>query len=428
MSARESDHLPEPMGLACGKPHRKPVAAGAVAVPPLKIAIIDPSLFTLPYDAKLAAALSAAGHSVTFYGKALATGETAPGLDDLRQIFYPELLRWGMARWPAGLVKLAKGALHGRSMRRLLVALRQDPPDIIHFQWLPLPIVDRAFIGGLRRIAPLVLTAHDSRPFNANPGSALQTWGATAILSRFDRVIVHTEQARRRLVDYGVPASRLVKIAHGFLHDEHAAPPEPPAPRDDASIRFLLFGKIKPYKGVDLVIEAVRRMAPEDRARCWVEVVGKPYMDVAPLVAAAADLGDHVRFDFRFVEDRELASLLAGADALVFPYREIDMSGVLMTGLRAARPIIASAIGGFAELLESGRNALLVPPGDPAALSTAMCRLIREPATREQLSLETRALAATIPSWRQIALDTSAVYMAARGSVVSPPRSSAPAP
>ena len=143
------------------------------------------------------------------------------------------------------LAKLTKGALHGRSMRRLLAALRQDPPDVIHFQWLPLPVIDRAFIGRLREIAPLVLTVYDSRPFNANPGSALQNLGATSILTRFDRVIVHTEQARRRLAGYGVPADRLAKVAHGFLHDDDAAPPPAPIERDAATVRFLLFGKIK---------------------------------------------------------------------------------------------------------------------------------------------------------------------------------------
>lgn len=408
------------MPLAKPKPHLTLVAADAVAARPLKVALIDPSLFTLPYDAKLAAALGAVGHSVSFYGKALAPDETAPGVDDLRQIFYPELLRWDVTRWPAGLAKLAKGALHGRSMGRLLAALRRDPPDIIHFQWLPLPIIDRAFIGRLRRIAPLVLTAHDSRPFNANPGSILQTLGATSILIRFDRVIVHTEQGRQRLADYGVPGNRLAKVAHGFLHDDETPPPQPPADRDDGTVRFLLFGKIKPYKGVDLVIEAVRRMSPEDRARCRVDIVGKPYMDVAPLVSAAAGLGDAVTFDFRFVEDGELMRLLARADALVFPYREIDMSGVLMTGLRAARPIIASEIGGFAELLEDGRHGFLVPPGDPAALSAAMSRLVREPATRVHFSREIGTLVSTIPSWREIALRTSAVYMAARGDSATP--------
>jgi len=402
--------------MTAAMPHLTLVAANAGAVAPLDVALVDPSLFTLPYDAKLAAALEDVGHSLTFYGKALAEDETAPGLERLQQIFYPEIVRWGMERWPSALTKLAKGALHGRAMRRLLRALRRDPPDIIHFQWLPLPVVDRAFIGALRRIAPLVLTAHDSRPFNANPGSALQNLGATAILRRFDRVIVHTEQARRRLMEYGVAEERLVKVAHGFLHDEGPAPPAAPPVREDGEVRFLLFGKIKPYKGVDVLIAALRGMAPEDRARCRVDVVGKPYMDVAPLEAAAAELGDGLRFDFRFVGDGELASLMARADVLLFPYREIDMSGVLMTGLRAARPIIASGIGGFAELLEDDRQALLVPPGDPAALTAAMTRLVREPATRRRLAQGIGALVATVPSWHEIALSTSAVYMAARGA------------
>jgi len=402
--------------MTAATPHLTLVAADAVAVEPLDVALIDPSLFTLPYDAKLAAALEGVGHSLTFYGKALAEEETAPGLERLQQVFYPEIVRWRMERWPSALTKLAKGALHGRAMRRLLAALQRDPPDIIHFQWLPLPVIDRAFIGALRRVAPLVLTAHDSRPFNANPGSALQNLGATAILRRFDRVIVHTEQARRRLIEYGVAEERLAKVAHGFLHDEEPAPPAASPANDEGAIRFLLFGKIKPYKGVDVLIEAMRRMAPEDRARCRVEVVGKPYMDVAPLEAAAAELGDGLRFDFRFVGDGELASLMARADALLFPYREIDMSGVLMTGLRAARPIIASGIGGFAELLENERQALLVPPADPAALAAAMTRLVREPATRRRLAQGVAALVATVPSWHEIALSTSAVYMAARGA------------
>ena len=410
------------------QPNPAPAAADAVAVQPLKLALIDPSLFTLPYDAKLATALAEVGHAVTFYGKALGTGETAPGIETLRQIFYPEVVRWGLERWPAPLTKIAKGALHARAMRRLLGALRQDPPDIIHFQWLPLPAVDRAFIDPLRRIAPLVLTAHDSRPFNANPGSALQNLGATAILRRFDRVIVHTEQARRRLLDYGVAEDRLAKIAHGFLHDEDAAPTPPPADHTGAALRFLLFGKVKPYKGVDVVIEAMRQMAPEDRARCRVDVVGKPYMDVAPLVQAASGLGDCLRFDFRFVADNELASLMARADILLFPYREIDMSGVLMTGLRATRPVVASNIGGFAELLENGRHALLVPPADPAALSAAMARLVREPAIRHRLSKGISTLVAGIPSWREIALRTSAVYSAALRASATPSRSSVAGP
>lgn len=389
-------------------------SAALESLPAFKVALIDPSLFTLPYDVKLVEGLRGIGHSVRFYGKTLGPEETAPERAKLVQHFYPEMQDWGISRWPAGISRIVKGVLHLRSMRRLLDVLRAEQPDVIHFQWLPLPIIDRTFIGALRTIAPLVLTAHDSRPFNESPSSVIQKLGAISALDRFDRVVVHTEQARRRLVEYGVAPDRVARIAHGFLHDDRAAPAVAPASNGNEPICFLMFGKIKPYKGADLAIEAMRRMPADVRERCVLRIIGKPYVDPNPLLRAAVELGSCVELDFRHVPDQEIPLLWERADALLFPYREIDMSGVLMATINAARPIIASKVGGFAELLENGRTALLVPPNDPDALSAAMCRLACEPSTRVDMSHAIRTLAASVPTWRTIAAETAAVYAQAR--------------
>jgi glycosyltransferase involved in cell wall biosynthesis len=395
-------------GLACAS------ASAPTRLPAFKVALIDPSLFTLPYDLKLVEGLRGIGHSVRFYGKALGPEETVPESAKLVPHFYPEMQDWGISRWPAGISRIVKGVLHLRSMRRLLDVLRTEQPDVIHFQWLPLPIIDRTFIGALQNIASLVLTAHDSRPYNASPSSMIQNLGAISALGCFDRVIVHTEQARRRLMEYGIAPDRIVRIAHGFLHDDMAAPAVALATQGDKPVCFLMFGKIKPYKGADLAIEAMRRMPPELRERCVLRIVGKPYIDTKPLVRAAGELGSCIALDFRHVPDQEIALLWQQADVLLFPYREIDMSGVLMSAIKPARPIIASKVGGFAELLENGRTALLVPPNDPDALSAAMSRLAREPSTRADMSQSLRAFAATIPTWRTIAAETAAVYAQAR--------------
>ena len=238
----------------------------------------------------------------------------------------------------------------------------------------------------------------------------MQRLGATAVLARFDRVIIHTEQARPRLAAYGVDAARVQRIAHGFLDD--SAPVPPPAPiTDGRPVRFLLFGKIKPYKGIDLMIEAVKRLAPETRARIEVLVVGKPYMDVAPLQAAAAEV-PQIRFEFRFVPDEEMPSLFAWADVLAFPYREIEMSGVLMAALKTARPMVASNIGGFAELLTDGATGFLVEPGDVVGLAQAITRLVEEPAMRARMTQGLIDLVQAIPSWDRIAADTEDLYAA----------------
>src|SRR6185312_9802253 len=114
------------------------------------------------------------------------------------------------------------------------------------------------------------------------------------------------------------------------------------APEAADRVRFLLFGKLKPYKGADLLIEAFRRLPPDLQERAEVRIVGKPYMDVAPLLEAARGLEEGIVLDFRFVPDSEMNDLLALTDVIVFPYSEIDVSGVLMAALRHGRPIIAS--------------------------------------------------------------------------------------
>ncbi len=378
----------------------------------LRVALIDPSFFTIPYDARLAGALGALGHEVVVYGEARAPAELPTEFARLRPLFYPELLRFGSRRWTRSAVRLAKGALHWRAMRRLVRELRDTAPDIVHFQWAPLPAVDRLFLGRLRQVAPVVLTAHDSQPLNGTP-SPLQTLGAIGILREFDGVIVHTEAARERLIAYGVRPGRVVRIAHGPLHE----PPQGAAPREPTAagkVRFLLFGKLKDYKGADVLIEAYRRLPRELQASAEVHIVGKPYMDVSPLQAAAAALGGGVRLDLRFVPDAEMSALLAAADVIVFPYREIDVSGVLMAALGHGRPILASRIGGFAELLRDGTHGWLVPPGDAGALAAAMARLCREPEARRAMGAAVAELGAALPGWDAIARDTAELYYALR--------------
>jgi len=114
---------------------------------------------------------------------------------------------------------------------------------------------------------------------------------------------------------------------------------------------------------------------------------------------------------------------------LAFPYREIEMSGVLMAALKTARPMVASAIGGFAELLTDGETGYLVPPGDIDGLAKAIARLVEQPETRARMVQGLIDLVRAIPSWDQIAAETEELYAAAiaeraGGAVAMPTRAS----
>lgn len=381
----------------------------------MKVAMVDPSLFTLPYDTELRNALVDRGHEVRLFGRPL-RGDEKKTVNGAAAPVDPHFYRWldgeGWRRAPHSLYLAAKGVNHLWSMTRFLSELERWRPDVVHFQWVPLPAVDRLFLEKVRRIAPIVLTVHDSNPFNGNPSSRLQKIGAHDIFGQFDHLIVHTDAARDRLAGGGLAAARISRIPHGLLPANDPGGERPEAPRTDGTLDLLLFGKIKHYKGVDVLIRAMALLPPAVAARSRVVIAGKPEMPMGEMRQLAADLGvaERVVFDLRFLDADEMPDLFARSTALVFPYRAIDTSGVLLAAMAAGRPIVASRLGTFAELLTDGEHGYLVPPDDPQALADAIARLLRDEEGLRRMGANVRALVDRIPSWRDIAGRTEDVY------------------
>lgn len=391
----------------------------------MRVALIDPSLFTLPYDRALAQGLGDAGHQVTLFGRRAGSDDgDAAGID-----LVPHFYRISESRLFRGLpnpVRLGfKGFEHAASMLSLLRRLRRDPPDVIHFQWLPLPLVDRHLLVKFSRFAPLVLTVHDTNPFNGDPSAALQRRGFFRSLAAFDRLIVHTGQGRDRLLAGGVAAGQVVVLPHGQLMH----PPDRPPDGMRGEMTFLLFGKIKPYKGLDVLIEAFAAIPERLRGNARLHVVGKPYMDLAPLHTLADKLGvqDRLSIEPRFVPDAELPALFAPGSVAVFPYREIEASGVLSIALACGRPVIASNLGNFAETIMDGVQGHLVTPDNVPALASAMSRMLEDRHFAASCAAAARALADAVPSWDEIGVRTTQVYTESRKSrgLCSKPRQGA---
>lgn len=379
----------------------------------MRVALVDPSLFTLPYDSALASGLQAAGHDVVLYGRRAGRDDNTVDGIKLEESFYRVATVSAIAALPKPLRLSVKGLDHAVSMAAFGRRIARWRPDVIHFQWLALPLLDRCFLPQLRRIAPLVLTVHDFNPFNGDPAASVQRLGVKASLACFDRIIVHTEQGRARLARQGIDEARVTVMPHGLL--------DAPGVRVEAQdtphgrLTFLLFGKLKPYKGADLLIEAFGHLPDELRRKACVRIVGKPYMDLAPLHALAARLGvtAEVGIEPRFIDDSEIAPLFGPGVVATFPYREIEASGVLSLAIAHGRPILATRLGGFAEQIEDDVHGAIVPPEDPAALSLAMARFITDPSFAAACARNVHRLAARVPRWDAIARRTVAIYEAA---------------
>lgn len=358
----------------------------------MRVRVVDPPAYTPPYDHALCAALAATGTQVELVTSEFRHGpRPAPVGYELRDHFYR-----------AGGSLPLKLAQHPIDMLRLR---RLPPVDVTHFQWLPIQAIDRHLLPKGKK----VLTAHDVIPREPRPG---QLGALSKTYNAVDAVVVHSEHGRGVLIDaLEVDADRVHVIPHGVFEHLVAVSGAKPLPPELAGVErpvVLQFGLMRPYKGIDLMLEGFAAADPD--AELW--LVGAARMDTAPLKALARDLGiaDRVRWIERFIGDDELGAYFERADLVTLPYRQIDQSGVLFTALAFGKPLLVTRVGGFGEIADDHAAALAVTPDDLGAIAAGLSELLGDPSARERLATAARSLAGGELGWRSIAERTLALY------------------
>lgn len=390
---------------------------------PLRVLLVDPSLFTAPYDAALTRGLVEAGVEPSW-----AVRPTRPGD---RQELPAERVDPFFYRWieraqflPAKLRSILKGVSHAWGLVGLVLRVARRRPDVVHFQWVVVPPLDTLAIWVLRFFAPVVLTVHDSVPFNGERMSRMQTWGFELPIKLSDRVIVHTKAGREALLKRGISDEKIAVVPHGPL----SIPMPPARPRitrggADERYTFVVFGEIKPYKGCDVLVEALGLLPSLIRKQTRVVIAGRPRMDLTPLRERIAALGlrSVVQIRAARLSEEEMADLFGEADCFLMPYRQIDASGVYFLVKSLGKWLIASRVGIFAEDLQEGSQGFLVAPGSAEQLAVSMARAVVErprPEKTEAGAAWTAIGQATFALYREL-VDGEAATPALRGEQVS---------
>jgi len=270
------------------------------------------------------------------------------------------------------------------------------PPDAERFE---LPLIGRrprnmlaaagAVDRALRRFKPDVVHAH-------NPAVGLAT-GLAALRGHRTRGLVSVhgvpdedyEHAARALRLAGLPVIACGPGIAAGLADAglavHATIPNgvapPPAPADRAALgaqgRLLVtVGRLTPAKNQALAVAALAHV-PD----ATLLVVGDG-PERAAVEAAARQLDGRVVFTGT---RRDARAITGAADVVVIPSESEGLPLAALEALAAGRPIVATAVRGLRDLLDDGRTALLVPPGDPEALAAAVRRVLDDPALARSL-------------------------------------------
>jgi glycogen synthase len=222
------------------------------------------------------------------------------------------------------------------------------------------------------------------------------------LLPGADAVIALSPSTARLLAGDRILAGRVQVIPPGYdpaLFAAASADPFGGLPRP----RVAYLGRLAPQKDVGTLLQAFARL-PAD---VQLLVVGDG-PDRAALQRRAQRFGGRVHFT-GFVPHAAVRAVLAHADVLVLPSLYEDLSSALIEAMAAGLPVVATRVGGTADLVHHGVNGLLVAPRDPAALAAAISQILADPAAAAQMSAAARRTAAAY-AWPDLVRQVLAVY------------------
>ncbi|HZN71442.1 MAG TPA: glycosyltransferase family 4 protein [Micromonosporaceae bacterium] len=308
--------------------------------------------------------------------------------------FYPVEIRPKPRPWDARVIGV---------LRRVLAEVR---PDVVHAHGMRAGFVAVAARSGV----PLVVTWHNAALAGGLGGPVnriVERWVARSA----DVTLGAYADLVERAVAFGARDARLCEVA---------APELPPPARTRAEVReelglakgrplILSVGRLHQQKGFDVLVDAATRWRNLDPVPL-VAIAGKgpEYLDLTAQIS-------HNRAPVLLLGHRtDVADLLGAADLAVVSSNAEARQLFAQEALRAAVPLVATAVGGIPELV--GDAALLVPAGDAAALDSAVWRMLSDPALRRQYAERGPLQAKTWPTERDTVDAVRAVYAELAGS------------
>ncbi len=209
-----------------------------------------------------------------------------------------------------------------------------------------------------------------------------------------------SESTRDDLAQRGIPRGSVRVIYCGVDWKRYT-----PAPgQRSARPLFAYLGRLKRYKGVDIVI---RSFAALGRSDATLEIAGTgDYRPALEALVRSLDLDDRVRF-LGFVNDAEKLSLLRRAWALAFASPKEGWGITNLEAAACATPVVASDSPGLRESVRDGETGLLVPHGDVAAMGRAMARIAADRALVDSFGQAGRTFAESF-TWERAAQETLA--------------------
>jgi glycosyltransferase involved in cell wall biosynthesis len=261
---------------------------------------------------------------------------------------------------------LLKRALSPALTSRTLGKLQELQPD---FAICAMPaLLDGRMLAGLKRARiPYAVIVHDAA---AHPGDAISftMLDQRRLLRGAAALVTLSAHVANDLAALNLPAPMI-----RLWHPAFAFGPPAPAPlTHGGKPRLLFFGRLLAYKGIDLLAASLARLGPDLPFDLRICGDGPPSPALAALSARPG-----VTLERRWIAEAELSGLLAWSDGLILPYREASQSGVAAAALAAGRYVLATKVGGLAEL--AGKPGVTLCPPSAEGIAAGFASMFAAP-------------------------------------------------
>jgi glycosyltransferase involved in cell wall biosynthesis len=310
---------------------------------------------------------------------------------------YPEFAALSAPRWDVDTYNnLASGVLN--SLR--LPVVRRDFWRYVETEKFDLIVGtmshlwNMAVLAGWRKRPPYLMVLHDAAP---HPGDNffLRHWWLRREIAQAQGVVTLTEHVRHHLCEqYGYPSNKTWVIPHGVFPYATNSPP-----RKDGPLRLLFFGRILPYKGLDILLHAYALMRGRG-VDVRLHIAGPG--NLKPYVSQLSTLYG-VTVDNRWIPEEEIGSIIGNADVSVLPYREASQSGVIAASYAGGVPVVTTPIGGLVEQVRHEYTGLICDAATPQALADSLMRMTNDQALRVRCAHGAARAAKEAFAWPAIA-------------------------
>ncbi len=235
----------------------------------------------------------------------------------------------------------------------------------------------------------------------------LQNAVLAATLQWCDCVVCNSSAAAERLRNQGLPERKLVVIPNG-LPEEAFTECSPALPKRPGELCVGMIGRMNsPVKNHAGFLRAAARLAHKFPAAEFLLVGDGPLRPELERMAHSLGIGDRVKF---LGERHDIAAVLAAMDISVVPSHSESLSNVILESMAAAKPVVATCVGGNPELVRHGETGLLVTPRDDESLVKALELLLSQPTLRTEWGQRARQLARANFSLRRMSEQYEQLY------------------